>query len=307
MPGNGNVGATLDSVPGHARLQYSGEVAGETLDLWLLNAGAHEGVDSSVLDDVDSSVLDDVERRAPTPCGRRTSSGAICWRTPPSGNSSARRSACRPGTCALCGSPAPDAGGRRSSCPQRIDASLHFSLSSSKHLVLLALASASVGVDVEAIPSRRAVDEASALLHPAEREELRHIDPEDRRATFTRLWSTKEAYLKGIGVGVAHGLGEYVGTRPQAATPEGWTLLDVAVPPGFAGSAALRTGSTLRDRRAAADVERHDQGIRTRRLVVPADDAGLCEPGALVQPSRPDRCRGVRGGSAPIPGGPRQS
>ena len=118
-------------------------------------------------------------------------------------------------------------------------------MSSSKHLVLLGLASAAVGVDVEAVPSLRTVSEASELLHPAEREELLAMAPEDRRATFTSLWSRKEAYLKGVGVGLAHGLvGEYLGTRPEAGTPEGWALLDVAVPPGFVASAAIRTGST---------------------------------------------------------------
>jgi 4'-phosphopantetheinyl transferase len=236
VPGDGNVGATLDSVPGHARLQYSGGVAGETLDLWLLDTGADDGIDSSALDDVErrrahALQTPDLQRRYLLAHAALRHLLGQALGLPPRDVRIVRES------CPRCGA----AGGRPvlgESTP-----SLHFSLSSSEHLVLLALASASVGVDVEAIPSRRAVDEASALLHPAEREELRHMDPKDRRATFTRLWSRKEAYLKGIGVGVVHGLDEYVGTRPHAAAPEGWTLLDVAVPPGFAGSAALYTGS----------------------------------------------------------------
>ena len=120
---------------------------------------------------------------------------------------------------------------------------VHFSLSASEHLVLIGLASAQVGVDVEAVPSSRAVSEASELLHPAEREELLAVEPDLRRVVFTRLWSRKEAYLKGIGVGLGHGLiGEYLGTRAQEAAPDGWTLLDVPAPPGFLASAAVRTG-----------------------------------------------------------------
>jgi len=234
VPGDGNVGATLDSFPGHARLLYSGEVAGETLDLWLLDTSADDGVDPSVLDDVERSrahalQTPELQRRyLLAHAALRHLLGQALGR-PPRDVRIVRE------PCPRCGA----AGGRP--VLGESTRSLHFSLSFSEQLVLIALASAAVGVDVEAIPSRRAVDEASALLHPAERQELRETDPEDRRATFTRLWSRKEAYLKGIGVGVAHGLDEYVGTRPHEAAPEGWTLLDVPVPPGFAASAALHT------------------------------------------------------------------
>jgi 4'-phosphopantetheinyl transferase len=217
------------------------------LDLWLLDTDT----DSEVV--VDPSVLDDGERRRAdaleTPGLQqryRLAHAALrhllgqALGLPPRDVRIVRES------CPRCGA----AGGRPVlGEPTR---PLHFSMSSSQHLVLLGLASAAVGVDVEAVPSLRAVSEASELLHPAEREELLAMAPEIRRATFTRLWSRKEAYLKGMGVGVAHGLvSEYLGTRPQASTPEGWTLLDVPVPPAFSATAAVRTGS-------------HAPGVRNR-------------------------------------------
>jgi 4'-phosphopantetheinyl transferase len=236
VPGDGNVSATLDTFPASARLLYSGEVASETLDLWLLDSGADDAIDPSVLDESErrrahALQAPDLRRRYLLAHAALRHLLGQALGLPPRDVRMVRES------CPRCGA----TGGR----PVLAESmrSLHFSLSAREHLVLLALASAAVGVDVEAVPSRRAVDEASALLHPAEREELRDMDPDDRRATFTRLWSRKEAYLKGIGVGVAHGLDEYVGTRPQGAAPEGWTLLEVPVPPGFAASAALHTGS----------------------------------------------------------------
>lgn len=240
MPGNGNVGAALASLPGRPRLVFRGTVGVEKLDIWLLDT------DADYERSVDPSVLDDGERRhldaLGTPALQRryllahTALRQLLGQAlglPPRDVRIVREA------CPRCGK----AGGRPVlGEPTR---PLHFSMSSSKHLVLLGLASAAVGVDVEAVPSLRTVSEASELLHPAEREELLAMAPEDRRATFTSLWSRKEAYLKGVGVGLAHGLvGEYLGTRPEAGTPEGWALLDVAVPPGFVASAAIRTGST---------------------------------------------------------------
>lgn len=239
VPGDGNVGATLGSVPGLPRLVHSGEVAAETFDLWLLDTDTDDGVG------VDPSVLDDGERRRAealeTPglqhryllahAALRHLLGQALGVAP-------RDVRIVREACPRCGA----AGGRPVlGEPTR---RLQFSMSSSKHLVLLGLASTAFGVDVEAFPTLRTVSEASELLHPAEREELLAMAPEVRRAAFTRLWSMKEAHGKAIGVGVGHGqIGAYVGTGPHAVVPAGWTLFDVPVPPGFSASAALRTGS----------------------------------------------------------------
>jgi 4'-phosphopantetheinyl transferase len=240
VPSDGNIGATLGSFLDHSRIVRSVRVAAETLDLWLLDADVdveEGGVDLSALDDgerrrAEALETPDLQHRYLLAHAATRHLLGQALGLPPRDVRIAREA------CPRCGAP----GGRP--VVAEPTGSLHFSVSASKHLVLIGLASAAVGVDVEAVPSLRAVSEATELLHPAEREELLSMAPEVRLPTFARLWSRKEAYLKGIGVGLAHGHGgEYLGSRPGAANPEGWTLLDVPVPPGFAASAALRTGS----------------------------------------------------------------
>jgi 4'-phosphopantetheinyl transferase len=242
VPGDANVGTTLGSCPGRPRLAYSGKVDAETLDVWFLDAGDVSETAPEAM--VDPSVLDDAERRQAnaleTPSLRHryllahTALRHVLGEAlhlPPRQVPIVRQ------PCPLCGA----AEGRPVlGEPTR---RLHFSLSSSGDVVLIGLASSPVGVDVEGVPAPRAVAEASRQLHPLEREELLALVPEQRREVFTRLWSRKEAYLKGIGVGLAHGLvGEYLGTGRQPDPPTGWVLLDVGVPPGYFASAALKTG-----------------------------------------------------------------
>lgn len=107
---------------------------------------------------------------------------------------------------------------------------LHFSLSYSGEQVLVGIASAPIGVDVQ-----RWVDPAGvqSLLHPSERTEIERAAPERRAAVFSRLWARKEAYLKGIGIGIVDdGLaGE---CRPA------WKVFDVSAPPGYAAAVAVK-------------------------------------------------------------------
>jgi 4'-phosphopantetheinyl transferase len=119
--------------------------------------------------------------------------------------------------------------------------SLHFSISRSGGLVLIAIASVPVGVDVEVFPHDETPSEVSSLLHADERSEIASAAPSERTEVFTRLWTRKEAYLKGIGIGVAHDLdADYLGTRQHRASPHGWTVLDVPVAAGHAAAAAIK-------------------------------------------------------------------
>ncbi|WP_405935502.1 4'-phosphopantetheinyl transferase superfamily protein [Streptomyces sp. NBC_00726] len=117
----------------------------------------------------------------------------------------------------------------------------HFSLSHTRGVALLAFAGAPVGVDVERVPAARVVAEISGQLHPAEAAELAALPPEDRPAAFARVWTRKEAYLKGEGTGLAGGLHrEHVGTGPRPVGPPGWAVTDVAAPAGYAAAVAVR-------------------------------------------------------------------
>lgn len=118
--------------------------------------------------------------------------------------------------------------------------SLHFSLSRSDDVVVIGIAPRPVGVDVEAVPRAETVAEVSSLLHPTERREILSAVPSERAQRFARVWTRKEAYLKGVGVGVAVDLaGECVGVASGASGPPGWLLSSVDVRPGYAAAAAI--------------------------------------------------------------------
>jgi 4'-phosphopantetheinyl transferase len=118
---------------------------------------------------------------------------------------------------------------------------LHFSLSRRGGVALVALASVPVGVDVEALPADPAVAEVAELLHPAERAEILAAPAATRAEVFTRLWTRKEAYLKGVGTGVAHDLArEYVGMDERAPEPAGWTILELPMAAGYVAAVAAR-------------------------------------------------------------------
>ncbi|NJP66334.1 4'-phosphopantetheinyl transferase family protein [Streptomyces spiramenti] len=120
---------------------------------------------------------------------------------------------------------------------------LHFSLSHCGELSLLAFAVTPVGVDIEALPGAGTVAEAAEVLHPREAAELAFLGPLERRHAFARVWTRKEAYLKGIGIGLADNpAGHYVGSGPVPARIPGWTVAPVAVPGDHHAAVALRTG-----------------------------------------------------------------
>ncbi|MGA5873684.1 4'-phosphopantetheinyl transferase family protein [Streptomyces cinereoruber] len=134
--------------------------------------------------------------------------------------------------CPCCG----EAHGR----PALPDGRLHFSLSHCEGLSLIAVAAGPVGVDIERVPPPHLVTEAAEVLHPAEAAELAALAEARVPDAFARVWTRKEAYLKGLGVGLgADPAAEYVGAGPVPAAPPGWYLTDVAVPDGHHAAVAL--------------------------------------------------------------------
>jgi 4'-phosphopantetheinyl transferase len=118
---------------------------------------------------------------------------------------------------------------------------LYFSLARSGELALIAIAPRPVGVDLEGVPQSETVAAVSALLHPAERAEITAAAPAQRTDIFTRVWTRKEAYLKGVGVGVADDLAaDYLGITGRETTPAGWALFEVPVGSGYSGAVAVR-------------------------------------------------------------------
>jgi 4'-phosphopantetheinyl transferase len=155
---------------------------------------------------------------------------------------------------------------------------LHFSLSHGGDLVLIGIADVPIGVDVEALPEERALDDLASVLHPGEQAELAALPAEQRVAAFARLWTRKEAYLKGLGTGLGRDPGaDYLGTTGRAPTPPGWTVADLdltAPPPGIdadaghaaafavrGGPAATATPAAARPRWLAPDFVREQVSI----------------------------------------------
>ncbi|MFJ8590633.1 4'-phosphopantetheinyl transferase family protein [Streptomyces sp. NPDC093598] len=135
--------------------------------------------------------------------------------------------------CPVCGGPhgRPDVPG----------APLCFSLSRTAGLCLLAFADTAVGADIERLPAADVVSALTATLHPREAAELAACPPEGRPAAFARVWTRKEAYLKGLGTGLGRDLHlDHLGA--SAAGPRrlpGWAVGDVAVGEGCAAAVAV--------------------------------------------------------------------
>ncbi|MEU6222008.1 4'-phosphopantetheinyl transferase superfamily protein [Streptomyces sp. NPDC047022] len=115
-----------------------------------------------------------------------------------------------------------------------------FSLSHSHGLALVVVAQSRVGADVQRVPSPGTAEVCLPTLHPAERRELSGLREADRTAAFGRLWARKEAYLKGLGTGLARGADrDYLGEGGLAARPPGWMVGNLPLCPTHVGAAAL--------------------------------------------------------------------
>ncbi|MFF9500770.1 4'-phosphopantetheinyl transferase family protein [Streptomyces sp. NPDC014656] len=114
----------------------------------------------------------------------------------------------------------------------------HFSLSHSGDVVLIGIAARPLGVDVESFPKAATVREVTSVLHPAERAEIAGAG--HAPDAFARIWCRKEAYLKGIGIGVARSLDkDYLGERDPSALPSGWDVRGVPTAGGHAAAVAV--------------------------------------------------------------------
>ena len=136
-----------------------------------------------------------------------------------------------------------------------------FSLARSADLAVVAVAPFEVGVDVEHLD--QAVDGAAALACTGgEAAALHRLPTGERVEAFLRLWTAKEAYLKGIGTGLAvapESVEVGVGSGPLApvGAPGGarWWVREFRPRPGFVGAVSAEGpgfGIRLRDVAALA-------------------------------------------------------
>ncbi|MDJ1134975.1 4'-phosphopantetheinyl transferase family protein [Streptomyces iconiensis] len=116
---------------------------------------------------------------------------------------------------------------------------LHFSLSHSGERVLVAVASETVGVDVQRRPGPGTVEICARLLHPGERAELEACELPARRRAFGRIWARKEAFLKALGTGLRRDpAADYLGADPERR-PGPWSVRDIGCGPGHDAAVAF--------------------------------------------------------------------
>ncbi|MEV0741825.1 4'-phosphopantetheinyl transferase superfamily protein [Streptomyces sp. NPDC050549] len=164
-----------------------------------------------------------------------------------------------------------------------------FSLSHSHGLALAAVAGVRVGADVQRTPTARTVEACLPALHPAEREELLGLPEDSRPEAFGRLWTRKEAYLKGLGTGLARRPGlDCLGEAALAARPAGWLVGNLPLCAGYVGAVALRG---FGDRRVAIRAV-PPECLCTVDASVAVDRLGRLEPG--VRSVLRDRTAGPR-------------
>lgn len=136
---------------------------------------------------------------------------------------------------------------------------LHFNVSNTPTMALIAWSSAELGVDVEDLAPTRAVDElgiARVVFTPHEQAALANLPHgPDRRAAFYTLWVRKEAVLKALGTGFSRPAEQIdLGLEPAATwidptTQERLVLADLHLGAPYKAAVALRTRRSPEDRR----------------------------------------------------------
>lgn len=131
---------------------------------------------------------------------------------------------------------------------------IHFNLSDSDHLAVIAVSSHPVGVDIE---RARALADLEPIVDrffaPAEAEALHLLEGVERVCAFWRCWARKEAFLKCTGEGLTRDLGSFVvpvvAPRQLLIHDAGLTycLSDFSAGKGFVGAVAV-VGPNLRVR-----------------------------------------------------------
>jgi 4'-phosphopantetheinyl transferase len=125
---------------------------------------------------------------------------------------------------------------------------LRFSMAHCTGLAAYAVAPVCVGVDAEALTARIDRHDLRSTLHPGEQS----VAASATRRDLLGCWVRKEAYLKGLGIGLGRepdtvhvGIPPDVPAEPrQVGGPDGWTLVDLPTGPDHVAAAAVAVPSS---------------------------------------------------------------
>jgi 4'-phosphopantetheinyl transferase len=126
---------------------------------------------------------------------------------------------------------------------------LQFNVAHSADLGLIAVGhGAAIGIDVEAVVARDAVESLIAALTSPEEAAALQIADDDLLSAFYRLWTRKEAYVKATGAGLSVRLADIaveIGDQPAFVrlpgdNPAAWSLIHLEPAPGYIGALAVR-------------------------------------------------------------------
>ncbi len=131
--------------------------------------------------------------------------------------------------------------------PRIVGAALEFNLAHTHGAMLLGVSrNVPLGVDLEGAQRRvRALELARRFFSPAEAAALAALPGPRRDDVFLRLWCAKEATLKVLGLGIAHGLAQLefaIGLDGAIITPAagGWRLLPLSPAAAHIGAVVWR-------------------------------------------------------------------
>jgi len=134
-------------------------------------------------------------------------------------------------------------------------AGLEFSLSHSSAIVLVAVTRGlSVGIDVETMQQEIDLDLISSkYFSPLENQSIRSLPQALQKQAFFNCWTRKEAYLKGLGVGLTAPLQDFsvsvaphepvrlINPLPGDCEDGAWQLFAIEPETGYAAAAAVRS------------------------------------------------------------------
>jgi 4'-phosphopantetheinyl transferase len=129
---------------------------------------------------------------------------------------------------------------------------VQFNLSHSGDWALVVVGNGfSVGIDIEQIcPDQLTLQAIEQFLSPGERRAIASLPAERRLTALFKAWTSKEAYVKGLGAGLAISFTDFevcvdpdrparlLRSHPQADRGKAWTLHDVAPIPGYRAAVA---------------------------------------------------------------------